>query len=89
MTTGIEKAVAKFDGSPTKTAAALGDGVLRQHVEHWLKVGRVPPERAPALNEKTGIPLWELCPDVWHMVWPKLVRVDGAPTAPVLERRAA
>lgn len=67
--TGIEQAVKKFDGSPTKLANAVGGAVLRQHIEHWLKVGRVPAERAPELERATGIPCEILCPDVaWDVV---------------------
>lgn len=85
---GIQKAVERFDGSPTKTAAAIGGGVLRQHVEHWLKVGRVPAEHAPALSECANVPLWELRPEDWHRIWPALIGSLGAPE-PAEERRAA
>lgn len=76
---GIQKAVERFEGSPTKTAAALGDGVLRQHVEHWLKKGRVPAEHAPALSAVSGVPLWELRPGDWYRIWPDRVGTQGAP----------
>ena len=58
--TGIEKAVGKFDGSPTKLAEAVGKGVLRQHVEHWLKSGRVSSERCPEVSAVSGVPCDEL-----------------------------
>jgi DNA-binding transcriptional regulator YdaS (Cro superfamily) len=60
--TGIELAVAKFDGSPTKLARAVGGTVLRQHVEHWLKTGIVPADRAPDVELATGVPCEQLCP---------------------------
>lgn len=67
--TGIEKAVAMFDGSPSKMAAAVGRGVIRQNIEHWLKVRRVPAHRAPDVSAATGIPVDELCPSVnWQVV---------------------
>jgi len=78
----VQKAVNVFDGSPTKLAAAVGDGILRQHVEHWLKSGRVPAEHCPAVSRVTRIPLWELRPDDWHRVWPMLIDTHGAPAAP-------
>lgn len=53
--TGIQVAVEQFDGSPSKLAEAVGSGVLRQHVEHWLKVGRVSAERCPDVSAATGI----------------------------------
>lgn len=61
---GIEKAVEKYEGSPSKLAKAVGAGVLRQHVEHWLKVGRVSAEKAPDVEKATGVPCEKLCPDV-------------------------
>lgn len=58
--TGIQEAVDKFDGSPTKLAAAVGNGVLRQHIEHWLTTGRVAAEKCPDVAEATGIALERL-----------------------------
>ena len=58
--TGIAEAVAKFENSPSKLAKAVGNGVLRQHVEHWLKAGRVSPERCPEVSATTGIACSEL-----------------------------
>ena len=84
---GIQKAVARVDGSPTKTAAAIGGSVLRQHIEHWMKVGRVPAEHAPALSRCADVPLWELRPDDWHRIWPELIGAAGAPSTP--EAKAA
>lgn len=64
--TGIHKAVAQFDRSPSKLAAALGNGVRRQHVEHWLKTGAVPPERCIAIEKAThgAVRCEEMRPDV-------------------------
>ncbi len=53
--TGIQEAVDKFDGSPTSLATAAGNGILRQHVEHWLKAGRVPAEKCPDIYLVTGV----------------------------------
>lgn len=57
--TGIQRAV-QIKGSPAKLAEAIGNGVVRQHVEHWLKAGRVSAERAPDVSAATGIPIEEL-----------------------------
>ena len=64
--TGIQKAVDAFENSPTRLAEAVGGKVLRQHVEHWLKKGRVPAEHAPAVARALGgkVDLEELCPGV-------------------------
>ena len=59
QTSGIQRAV-QIKGSPAKLAEAIGNGVLRQHVEHWLKAGRVSAERAPEVSAVTGIAIEEL-----------------------------
>lgn len=67
--TGIQRAVDAFDSSPSKLAEAVGAGVLRQHVEHWLKVGRVSAERCPEVFAATGVPCEELNDKVnWALV---------------------
>ncbi|UST52930.1 helix-turn-helix domain-containing protein [Comamonadaceae bacterium OTU4NAUVB1] len=58
--TGIQRAVEMFDNSTSKLATAVGCGVLRQHVEHWLKVGRVSVERCGEVSAATGIPCEQL-----------------------------
>lgn len=66
---GIEQALSLFDNSPTKLAAAIGNGVLRQHVEHWVKAQKVPAEKAPDVMVATGIPIDRLCPGTnWDAV---------------------
>lgn len=66
---GIELALEKFDNSPTKLAQAVGGSVIRQHIEHWLKSGRVPAEKAPDVMAATGVAVDLLCPDTnWSAV---------------------
>lgn len=60
----IQQALDFFDGSPSKFASALGNGAQRQHVEHWVKVGRVPAERCPGIERLTGVRCELLRPDV-------------------------
>ena len=60
--TGIQEAVDLFDGSPTALAAAIGSEVSRQNIEHWLKKGRVPEEKCPAVAVATRIPVERLNP---------------------------
>jgi hypothetical protein len=79
----VQRAVDFFDGSPSKMAAALGGGVRRQHVEHWLKSGRIPTEHCAAVHVLTGVPRWELRPEDWDRIWPELT----AQGPPRLERR--
>jgi len=67
--TGIELALEKFDNSPTKLAQAVAGSVIRQHVEHWLKAGRVPADKAPDVMVASGVPVDLLCPDTnWGAV---------------------
>lgn len=67
--TGIERALEAFEGSPTRLAAAIGNGVLRQHVEHWLQAKRVPADKCPEVADVTGIPLEDLNDKVnWALV---------------------
>jgi DNA-binding transcriptional regulator YdaS (Cro superfamily) len=69
--TGIQKVLALYDNSPTKVAAALGEPVQRQHVEHWLRAGRVPAERCPLIERATNgrIRCEDLRPDVaWDVL---------------------
>ncbi len=67
--TGIEQALEKYEGSPTKLAEAIGGNVIRQHVEHWLKSGVVPAAKAPDVALATGITVDLLNPSVnWDAV---------------------
>lgn len=58
--TGIQRAVDMFDGVPAKLAEAVGRGVVRQHIEHWLKAGRVSAEKCPEVAIATGLSCEEL-----------------------------
>lgn len=62
--TAIQRVLDRFDNSPSKVAAALGGNVKRQHVEYWVKVGRVPAEHCPDLEALADVPCEELCPGV-------------------------
>jgi len=67
--TGIELALEKFENSPTKLAQAVGGSVIRQHVEHWLKAGRVPADKAPDVMVASGVDVDLLCPETnWRAV---------------------
>lgn len=79
QSTGIELAV-EMKGSPAKLAEAIGNGVLRQHVEHWLKTGRVSAERAPDVSAATGIAIEKLNDKVnWALA--RKTRAGGASLA--------
>lgn len=78
--TGIQLAV-EMMGSPAKLADAVGGGVVRQHVEHWLEAGRVSPPHAPRVSTVTGIPLAHLNSQVpWADVPEALRRAKRAAT---------
>ncbi len=87
---GIQRALGLFDNKPSKLAQAMGEGVLRQHVENWLKAGRVPPDRAPALEQLCDhkVRLWDLRPSDWHQIWPALIGAEGAPPVPGSDEEA-
>lgn len=90
-TNPVQRALAKFDNSPTRLAAAIGGGVVRQHVEHWAKRGRIPPEHCRIVQQLTGVPCWDSRPDDWWRIWPELVGQRGAPAVaaqPVPEKSA-
>lgn len=57
---GIQRALEKFEGSTSKLAGAVGGNVNRQHVEHWLKVGRVSAEKCPEVAAAVGMLCEEL-----------------------------
>lgn len=83
--TPIQQALATFEGRPAKLAEAIGGGVLRQHVEHWVKQGSVPVRHVRALSAASGIPCWVFCPDDWYRIWPDLIGAAGAPAVPTTE----
>lgn len=67
--TAIQRVMAHFDNSPSQLATAIGGKVKRQHVEHWVKVGRVPAEYCPDIEALTGVACEELRSDVsWSKV---------------------
>lgn len=51
--TPVHEAMDVLGGTPTSMAAALGGGITRQNVEHWLDAGRVPARHAPAVEAET------------------------------------
>ena len=67
----LSQALSAFDNSPTKLAAALGGTVKRQHVEHWVKVGRAPAEHCPLIERATSgaVTCEQLRPDIeWSVL---------------------
>lgn len=87
----VRLAVSYFDGSPSRMARAIGPGVKRQNVEHWLRTDRVPAEHCAALESAVHgvVRRWDLRPDDWHVIWPELVGTDGAPELAAPEQREA
>lgn len=66
---GIELALEKHGNSPTKLAKLIGGNVIRQHIEHWLKTGVVPADKAPDVMVATGVSVDKLCPSTnWQAV---------------------
>jgi DNA-binding transcriptional regulator YdaS (Cro superfamily) len=78
-TEALAAALAFFDGSPTALARAIGGGVQRQNIEHWMKLeSGVPVPHCAAVEQATGgaVTRRQLQPDVWHRVWPELVTAE-------------
>lgn len=57
---GIQKAVEMHGGTASGLAAAIGGGVSRQNVEHWLSLGYVPVVKCALVSIATSIPVEEL-----------------------------
>lgn len=86
----VRRAIHSIDkNSPTAVARALGHGMKRQHIEHWFKVGRVPADRVALLAQVSGVPVWELCPNDWFVIFPMLVNQEGAPAVPLQQQGLA
>jgi DNA-binding transcriptional regulator YdaS (Cro superfamily) len=60
----LRRALKAVGGSPTALAMAIGGAVKRQNVGHWLKVGVVPAEQAPAIERAVRgvVAAEEMCP---------------------------
>jgi DNA-binding transcriptional regulator YdaS (Cro superfamily) len=59
---GVEMAIEKV-GSQSELARTLGVG--RQLVNHWMKMGKVPPDRALEIERRLGIHRHYLNPTVY------------------------
>ena len=82
----VERALGLFEGSPTALAREMGDGVIRQQIEHWAKSGKVPVAHGASFERVSGIRRWVLYPDDWHRIWPELIGAPGAPAVPTTEK---
>jgi DNA-binding transcriptional regulator YdaS (Cro superfamily) len=58
---GIRRAVEMYKGS-SALAAACGEGISRQNVEHWLSLNYVPIAKCPQMAIATGIAVEDLNP---------------------------
>lgn len=60
-TSGIQRALDLYE-TTTALAAACGEDVKRQNIEHWLALGYVPVGKCHKVANATGIPVEELNP---------------------------
>lgn len=54
-------------------------------IGHWVSGRRpIPPAHARVMLDLAGgqVPLREMRPDDWHLIWPELVGAEGAPAVP-------
>jgi len=70
----------------TALAAAIGIKNVAQ-LRQWQHgyAGRIPgPENCVAMEQVTNgaIRRWDLRPSDWHLIWPELIGVEGAPAVP-------
>jgi DNA-binding transcriptional regulator YdaS (Cro superfamily) len=70
--------------APRGTASAIAQalGVHPVMVSQWSAgLKPVPVERCTPLERATSgmVRRWDLRPDDWHVIWPELIGVDGAP----------
>jgi DNA-binding transcriptional regulator YdaS (Cro superfamily) len=57
--------IIRVAGGTTELGKAAG--VDRTTVNWWLRVGKIPPERAVKISDHFGIPLHEIRPDLWRV----------------------
>ena len=62
---GLETALKAVGDSQSELARRCG--VSRQAVNGWVKRGRVSPEHVQCVAQATGVPEWQLAPDIF---WP-------------------
>jgi DNA-binding transcriptional regulator YdaS (Cro superfamily) len=67
METGIEKAI-RAAGSQRKLWILLNEAgypLYRSNIVYWVRVGRIPAERVLPIERVTGVPRYELRPDLY------------------------
>jgi len=61
-TKALEKAI-KVAGSQSQLSRLIGES--QQNISHWLNKGKVPAEQALPIEKLTGVPRYELRPDIY------------------------
>lgn len=61
-TEALQKAIDKI-GSQSKLSKVIGES--QQNISHWLNKGRVPAEQVLPIERLTGVPRYELRPDIY------------------------
>lgn len=66
------------------------DAQVRQW-QHGYADRQPSPEYSVAIERATegAVRRWDLRPHDWHLIWPELIGMEGAPSLPAEERRAA
>lgn len=73
------------------SALAASLGVSGSMVTQWAAGKPVSAERCAEIERVTDrcVMRWDLRPTDWHLVWPELVGIEGAPVVPDETLRAA
>lgn len=68
-------------GGTSAVARLLG---LSAPSVHFWRARGIPLGRCLDIERKNthGVRRWDLRPNDWHLIWPELVHVDGAPPIP-------
>lgn len=70
-----------------QAAVAAETGIHASLLSVWASCKRpVPTPAAVPIERATGMVVrrWDLRPDDWHLIWPELIGVKGAPGVPDL-----
>jgi DNA-binding transcriptional regulator YdaS (Cro superfamily) len=78
-------AYTKRFSSSERAAFAIRVGTTVGHlnnVAYEQRIASAALARQIAIATDSEVHVWDLRPDDWHLIWPELIGVDGAPAVP-------